>query len=96
MGAPVIDPIGRYRYAQQLKESGKPYPEFVDMVLPLHDKYWQTEAAMTEASPVQMLEAGRAGCAATRPLYPGLARHRASATADSSGSSSSIAKLAGR
>ncbi len=56
MGAPVIDPIGRYRYAQQLKESGKPYPEFVDMVLPLHDKYWQTEAAMTEASPVQMLE----------------------------------------
>jgi acetyl esterase len=58
MGAPVIDPIGRYRYAKQLKESGKPYPEFVDMVLPLHDKYWQTEAAMTEASPVQILERG--------------------------------------
>jgi hypothetical protein len=37
MGAPVIDPIGRYRYARQLKESGKPYPEFVDMVLPQHD-----------------------------------------------------------
>jgi len=58
MGAPVIDPIGRYRYAKQLKESGKPYPEFVDMVLPLHDKYWKTEDAMSEASPVQMLERG--------------------------------------
>ena len=37
MGAPVIDPLGRYRYAKRLKESGKPYPEFVDLVLPLHD-----------------------------------------------------------
>ncbi|HVN29259.1 MAG TPA: alpha/beta hydrolase [Candidatus Binataceae bacterium] len=58
MGAPVIDPIGRYRYAKQLKESGKPYPEFVDMVLPLHDKYWKTEDAMSEGSPLQALERG--------------------------------------
>jgi acetyl esterase/lipase len=58
MGAPVVDPIGRYRYAKQLKESGKPYPDFVDMVLPLHDKYWKTEDAMTEGSPVQALERG--------------------------------------
>jgi acetyl esterase len=58
MGAPVIDPIGRYRYAKQLKESGQPYPEFVDMVLPLHDKYWNSEEAMTEGSPVQALERG--------------------------------------
>ncbi len=58
MGAPVIDPLGRYRYAKQLKEAGKPYPEFVDMVLPLHDKYWKTEDAMAEGSPVQALERG--------------------------------------
>ena len=51
MGAPVIDPLGRYRYAKQLKESGKPYPEFVDLVLPLHDKYWKTEEAMAEGNP---------------------------------------------
>jgi acetyl esterase len=57
MGAPVIDPIGRYRYAKQLKEKGNP-PEFVDLVLPLHDKYWLNEAAMDEASPVQILERG--------------------------------------
>jgi len=58
MGAPVIDPLGRYRYAKQLKEGGKPYPEFVDLVLPLHDKYWQSEEAMAEGSPVRALERG--------------------------------------
>jgi acetyl esterase len=58
MGAPVIDPLGRYRYAKQLKASGQPYPEFVDLVLPLHDKYWKNEDQMAEASPVMMLERG--------------------------------------
>src|SRR5262249_42753007 len=56
MGAPVIDPLGRYRYAKQLKESGKTYPEFVDLVLPLHDKYWKTEDSMAEGNPVMALE----------------------------------------
>lgn len=58
MGAPVIDPLGRYRYAKQLKEKGTPYPEFVDVVLPLHDKFWQSEEAMAEGSPVLALERG--------------------------------------
>jgi acetyl esterase len=57
MGAPVIDPIGRYRYAKELKEKPS-HPEFVEMVLPLHDKYWLTEDAMTEGSPLQALERG--------------------------------------
>jgi acetyl esterase/lipase len=61
MGAPVIDPLGRYRYAKQLKESGKSYPEFVDLVLPLHDKYWQNEDAMAEGSPLRALERGERG-----------------------------------
>src|SRR5260370_22904211 len=61
MGAALIDPMGRYRYARQLKESGKPYPEFVDLVLPLHDKYWKTEEAMAEGNPVQALERGERG-----------------------------------
>ncbi len=56
--SPVINPIGRYEYARKLKEAGKPYPEFVDTVMPLHDKYWQTEAAMAEGSPVIALERG--------------------------------------
>jgi acetyl esterase/lipase len=58
MGAPVIDPLGRYRYAKQLKESGKSYPEFVDLVLPLHDKYWKNEETMAEGNPVMALERG--------------------------------------
>jgi acetyl esterase/lipase len=58
MGAPVIDPLGRYRYAKKLKEGGQPYPEFVDLVLPLHDKYWQSEEAMAEGNPVMALERG--------------------------------------
>src|SRR5882762_3604348 len=55
---PVIDPLARYRYAKKLKEGGKPYPEVVDRVLPCHDQYWQTEAAMAEGNPVLALEAG--------------------------------------
>ena len=55
---PVIDPLGRYRYAKKLKEGGKPYPEVVDRVLPGHEQYWKTEEAMAEGSPVQALERG--------------------------------------
>jgi acetyl esterase/lipase len=55
---PVIDPLARYHYAKRLKESGEPHPELLDQVLPLHDKYWQTEAAMAEGNPVLALERG--------------------------------------
>jgi acetyl esterase/lipase len=55
---PVIDPLGRYRYATGLKASGQPYPEVVDRVLPGHDQYWKTEEAMAEGSPVIALERG--------------------------------------
>jgi acetyl esterase len=53
---PVIDPLARYHYAKKLKDGGKPYPEIVDRVLPCHDQYWQTEAAMAEGNPVLALE----------------------------------------
>ena len=55
---PVIDPLGRYHYAKKLKAGGKPYPDLVDQVLPSHDEYWKTEAAMAEGSPVRALERG--------------------------------------
>jgi acetyl esterase/lipase len=55
---PVIDPLGRYRYAKGLKASGQPYPEVVDRVLPGHDQYWKTEEAMAEGSPTLALERG--------------------------------------
>jgi acetyl esterase/lipase len=55
---PVIDPLARYHYAKRAKASGKPYPELLDMVIPLHDKYWGTEDAMAEGNPVLALERG--------------------------------------
>ena len=55
---PVIDPLARYHYAKKLKAGGKPYPDIVDQVLPLHDQYWQTEEAMAEGNPVLALERG--------------------------------------
>ncbi|HEY7067513.1 MAG TPA: alpha/beta hydrolase [Chloroflexota bacterium] len=58
--SPVIDPLGRYEYAKALKAGGPPYPDLVDRVLPCHDRFWQTEAAMAEGSPVRILERGEA------------------------------------
>jgi acetyl esterase/lipase len=55
---PVIDPLGRYRYAKRLKAAGPPYPEVVDRVLPCHDEYWITEEAMAEGNPTLALERG--------------------------------------
>jgi acetyl esterase/lipase len=58
---PVIDPLGRYRYAKELKAGGPPYPEIADRVLPSHDRFWITEAAMAEGNPVMALERGERG-----------------------------------
>src|SRR5262245_22904532 len=58
MCSPVIDPLGRYHYAKELKAGGPPYPPLVDEVLPCHDAYWQTEAAMAEGAPALALERG--------------------------------------
>lgn len=58
MCSPVIDPLGRYHYARQLKAGGPPYPPVVDEVLPCHDAYWRTEEAMADGSPALALERG--------------------------------------
>lgn len=55
---PVIDPLGRYRYAKAMQASGKPYPEALDRVIPDHEKYWLTEDAMLEGTPAVALERG--------------------------------------
>jgi len=53
--SPVIDPLGRYRYAKELKAKGA---SALDEVLPCHDAYWQTEEAMAEGAPATALERG--------------------------------------
>jgi acetyl esterase/lipase len=53
--SPVIDPLGRYRYAKDLKAKGGTQ---MDEIIPCHDMYWQTEAAMDEGAPATALERG--------------------------------------
>jgi acetyl esterase len=53
--SPVIDPLGRYHYAKQLKAQGQ---TSLNDVLPCHDAYWQTEEAMAEGAPAGALERG--------------------------------------
>ena len=55
---PVIDPLGRYQYAKNLKAGGGPNAELGSRVIPSHDQYWQTEVAMTEGNPTMALERG--------------------------------------
>jgi acetyl esterase len=58
MTSPVIDPLGRYRYAKDIIAKGKPYPVAADELVPCHDAYWKTEEAMAEGAPAGALERG--------------------------------------
>jgi len=58
---PVIDPLGRYRFVKQLKEAGKPYPDFVDLLVKMHDRYWHDEDTMAEGNPALALKRGERG-----------------------------------
>jgi acetyl esterase/lipase len=51
---PVIDPLGRYRYAKKLQEGGG--SKAADEWVVCHDKYWQSEDAMAEGNPTLALE----------------------------------------
>jgi acetyl esterase/lipase len=57
---PVIDPLARFHHAKRLQAAGGKYPEQIDRVIPLHNKYWGTEAAMEEGNPVGILDRGEA------------------------------------
>lgn len=58
MGWPVIDPLGRYRHAQQLKADGDSH--LLDHVGNDHIKFWGNEDAMAEGSTTLLLERGDA------------------------------------
>lgn len=55
--APVINPLSRYRRAVRARQAGNP-PAWVGQLPERHDRYWKTEAAMAEGSPVLALERG--------------------------------------
>lgn len=56
---PVIDPIGRYRYAKDWVARGG-NPAQLANVIPSHEQFWGSEAAMIEGGPPQILEKGEA------------------------------------
>ena len=58
MVSPVIDPLGRYRYAKGLRDDCTPPAGMAERVGPMHDLYWETEEAMAEAAPARRLAAG--------------------------------------
>jgi acetyl esterase/lipase len=56
---PVIDPLGRYHYAKAAqKGSDEKLKKSADEWVICHDKYWGSEAAMTEGNPTLALERG--------------------------------------
>jgi len=54
---PVIDPLGRYRYAKNFKEQGQ-HLDHAENWIASHDKYWQDENEMAEGNPTLALERG--------------------------------------
>jgi acetyl esterase/lipase len=55
MSWPVINPLSRYRHAKRAVAAGE---EWGKSIIPRHDKYWLTEANMSEGNPLLALEAG--------------------------------------
>ena len=58
MVSPVIDPLGRYHYAQGIREDVKPPESVGERTVRMHDMYWVTEEAMAEAAPARALARG--------------------------------------
>ena len=54
---PVIDAVGRYRYAKEWVARGG-NPAQLASVIPSHEKFWGDEATMIEGGPPQILERG--------------------------------------
>lgn len=53
---PVIDPLGRYQYAQKMKDG--PLAKQAEEWIHCHNQYWADEAAMAEGNPARLLERG--------------------------------------
>jgi acetyl esterase len=57
MSWPVINPISRYRHALEDRKEDR---KWVGDLPERHERYWKTEDAMVEGSPVKILERGEA------------------------------------
>jgi acetyl esterase/lipase len=66
MSWPVINPLGRYRFAKRELQKPNP-PEWPKTIIPRQDTYWTSEANMGEGSPMLILERGEK--VATPPAF---------------------------
>jgi acetyl esterase/lipase len=57
MSWPVINPLGRYRFAKRQQASPQP-PEWPAGIIDKHHQFWGGEENMTEGNPMLMLERG--------------------------------------
>lgn len=57
MSWPVINPLGRYRFARQELDKPNP-PPWPRGIIERHDLYWGSEASMADGSPLLILERG--------------------------------------
>jgi acetyl esterase/lipase len=55
---PVINPLGRYRYAKTLLTGAEDAPKWPKGIVKMQDGYWGDEATMAEGNPMLMLERG--------------------------------------
>jgi len=55
MSWPVINPLSRYRHAKRALAAGG---DWAKSIIPRHDTYWRSEAAMAEGNPMLALERG--------------------------------------
>lgn len=60
MVSPVIDPLGRYHYAQEKRPDGLKPPNgwATGPIIKSHDRYWVTEQNMDEGAPARILKRG--------------------------------------
>jgi acetyl esterase len=56
MSWPVINPLSRYRHAK--RSIGTPGGDWGKAMVPRHEAYWRSEAAMEEGNPTMALERG--------------------------------------
>jgi acetyl esterase len=57
MSWPVINPLSRYRHAEVARDGANP-PAWPAHTIASHDAFWQTQANMSEGSPLLALERG--------------------------------------
>jgi acetyl esterase len=55
---PVIDPLSRQKMFREMKAKGPPYSRSLETLMPAQERYWQTDEAMADGTPYNIMERG--------------------------------------